>query len=81
MDARTSGRLGGLTLATKPDYDADATAARARKGLAAKWLREADPDGTLPEAERQKRADRLMEMHLIRMREARWKGKRKGEAK
>jgi hypothetical protein len=39
-------------------------------GRAAAWerfLRLVDPDGTLPEAERVKRAERLRQAHMIRM--------------
>jgi hypothetical protein len=35
----------------------DSTPARARAGLEAKFLREVDPDGVLPEAERIRRAE------------------------
>jgi hypothetical protein len=39
----------------------------ARAGLRAKFLREADPDGTLSEAERERGADQLMQAHMLRM--------------
>jgi len=51
--ARTSDR----TQATAP----------ARRGLTAKFEREADPDGVLPPGERTRRADLLMRAHMLRM--------------
>jgi len=51
--ARTSDR----TQATAP----------ARRGLTAKFEREADPDGILPPGERTRRADLLMRAHMLRM--------------
>lgn len=57
-------RVGGLTVQAR--YGG-AVAARARKGLAAKFEREADPDGVLPEAERQRRAALLMRAHMLRL--------------
>ena len=51
--ARTSDR----TQATAP----------ARRGLTAKFEREADPDGVLPPEERTRRADLLMRAHMLRM--------------
>ena len=51
--ARTSDR----TEATAP----------ARRGLTAKFEREADPDGVLPPEERARRADLLMRAHMLRM--------------
>jgi len=56
--------MGGLTVQAR--YGG-AVAARARKGLRAKFEREADPDGVLPEAERQRRADLLMRAHMLRL--------------
>lgn len=47
--------------------DRAAATAPARAGLRAKFLREADPDGTLPEAERERRADHLFTAHMLRM--------------
>ncbi len=39
----------------------------ARRGLRAKFEREADPDGTLTPAERARRADHLMRAHMFRL--------------
>ena len=69
MNPHTSGRIGGLTRASKPDYDGHEATAPAFKGLLAKFLREADPEGKLPEAERQQKADRLLHIHMIRLAE------------
>ena len=51
--------------AREPDRAAATAAARA--GLRAKYEREADPDGSLPPAERARRADSLMRAHMLRM--------------
>ncbi len=51
------GRVPDRTAATEP----------ARAGLRAKFLREADPDNSLPEAERERRADQLQRAHMLRM--------------
>lgn len=52
--ARVRGRVGGLTTVAR--YGPDKIAARAREGLRARFLREADPSGELPHAERERRA-------------------------
>jgi hypothetical protein len=41
--------------------------APARRGLWAKFLREADPDGVLSDAEREARAHQLQHAHMLRM--------------
>jgi hypothetical protein len=51
------GRTADRAAATEP----------ARRGLRAKFEREADPDGTLPPQERARRADLLMRSHMLRM--------------
>jgi hypothetical protein len=45
--------------AKESPYGPDSTPAKARAGLEARFLREADPDGSLPEAERLRRAECL----------------------
>lgn len=47
--------------------DRQAATAPARRGMRAKFEREADPDGTLSPAERERRADQLMHAHMLRM--------------
>lgn len=47
--------------------DRSAATAPARRGLRAKFEREADPDGTLPAQERARQADQLMQAHMLRM--------------
>jgi len=47
--------------------DRAAATAPVRRGLRAKFEREADPDGTLNPAERGRRADHLMRAHMLRM--------------
>lgn len=51
--------------AMEPDRKG-ATAA-ARKGLAAKWAREVDPDGVLPPDELERRVASLRRAHMARM--------------
>jgi len=51
------GRTTDRTAATEP----------ARRGLRAKFEREADLDGTLSPQERTRRADQLMQAHMLRM--------------
>lgn len=63
--ARARGRVGGLTTILR--HGAGPTAARARSGLWAKFVREADPEGKLPESERNARARVLQELHYARM--------------
>lgn len=45
----------------------DAAPARARAGLDAKFLREVDPEGVLPEPERRRRAECAKRAHFQRM--------------
>jgi hypothetical protein len=45
--------------------------APARAGYDARWLRLADPDGLLGDAERRRRADGLLKEHITRMAYAR----------
>jgi hypothetical protein len=47
--------------------DRGAATEPARRGLRAKFEREADPDGTLDPAERARRADTLMTAHMLRL--------------
>jgi hypothetical protein len=47
--------------------DRAAALAPAHAGLRAKFLREADPDGTLDPGERERRADQLHRAHMLRM--------------
>ncbi len=56
----------------------DRTAATepARRGLRARFEREADPDGTLNAAERARRADALMTAHMLRLAHASAKARR-----
>ncbi|MDQ2748722.1 MAG: hypothetical protein M3Y44_04215 [Actinomycetota bacterium] len=51
------GRTSDRTAATEP----------ARRGLRAKFEREADPEGALSAPERLQRADQLMQAHMLRM--------------
>jgi hypothetical protein len=58
-------RIGGLAKSAK--FDPREATEPARVGWRAKWLREADPDGVLPDAERERRADALMRAHMSRL--------------
>jgi hypothetical protein len=55
----------------------DAAPARARAGLEAKFLREADPDGVLPEPERQRRAALIRTAYYQRLALASLKARRR----
>ncbi len=61
------GRTGDRTAATEP----------ARRGLRAKFEREADPDGMLSAQERTRRADQLMHAHMLRMSRAAARARRR----
>lgn len=58
-----------IAAAERWGHTADRTAATepARRGLRAKFEREADPDGGLSAQERTRRADQLMQAHMLRM--------------
>jgi hypothetical protein len=51
----------------------------ARRGLAAKFERLADPDGSLAPEERARRADSLMKAHMLRMARASAQTRRRRE--
>ena len=42
-------------------------AERGQRGLHARFLREVDPDGTLPQAERERRAEAAYRAHMARL--------------
>lgn len=65
MDNSTRARIAALTRHSRGDTTA--ATAPARKGFMAKFEREVDPDGTLPVAERQRRAERAMRAHMLRL--------------
>ena len=58
-----------IAAAERWGHTSDRTAATepARRGLRAKFEREADPDGILSSQERTRRADQLMQAHMLRM--------------
>jgi hypothetical protein len=58
------GRIGAHVLHSR--HDSHEIAARAREGLARKYLDEVDPERTLPEAERLRRAEHARRAHLAR---------------
>lgn len=57
--------MGGLT--TSGRYGKRFIAARARQGLMAKFISEADPEGRLDPIEREERARALLRAHMIRL--------------
>jgi len=63
--AQQLGRIGAHVLHSR--YDSRDIAARARRGLEAKFEREADPDGVLSPEERRKRAYHLRQAHYARL--------------
>lgn len=58
-------------------HDPNAHALKMQAALRAKFEREADPDGALPEAERQRRAEQLYKAHMARLAFASAKARRK----
>jgi hypothetical protein len=58
------GRIGAHVLHSR--HDSSDIAARAREGLAKKYLDQVDPDRRLPEAERLRRAEHARRAHLAR---------------
>jgi hypothetical protein len=58
------GRIGAHVLHSR--HDSSDIAARAREGLAKKYLDQVDPDRTLSEAERLRRAEHARRAHLAR---------------
>ena len=58
-------RLGGLARAAR--YDGREMTAKATATRRAKFLREVDPDGTLPEAERERRAAAAERFYMARL--------------
>jgi hypothetical protein len=62
------GRTADRSAATEP----------ARRGLRAKFEREADPEGALDAAERTRRADALMTAHMLRLARASAQARRSG---
>lgn len=58
-------RIASLTRWSKEDPAA--TAARGQAGLLARFEREVDPEGSLPEAERRRRAECARQAHMARL--------------
>lgn len=65
MNRAEAGRLGGLT--THATRDSYAHLAPARSAFRARFEQEVDPDGLLPADERERRADRAMRAHMLRL--------------
>lgn len=59
------GRLGAFV--THSRHDSKVTTAKARETFLSKFEREVDPDGVLPEAERQRRAEYARKAHFTRL--------------
>jgi hypothetical protein len=58
-------RIGGLARAAQ--YDGREVTKAARLAFADRWIREVDPEGTLPRAERERRARAAMRAHMHRL--------------
>jgi hypothetical protein len=63
VDARTWGRIGGLTAWAR--NDAETMTGAAHRGFRAKFAAIVDPEGRLDPQERAVRADRLMRAHML----------------
>ncbi|MGI5834970.1 MAG: hypothetical protein ACOX87_00580 [Chloroflexota bacterium] len=63
--AAIRGRIGAYTQHAM--YDPKETTRKAREGFNAKFLREVDPDGVLPEEERVRRAEMARRAHFSRL--------------
>lgn len=59
------GRIGAYV--THGRYDSREITKPARDGFLRRFLEEADPDGRLPPAERQRRAESLLKAHMARL--------------
>ena len=64
-DMALRGRLGAYVLHSR--YDPRETTKKARQAFLARFLREVDPDGVLPEAERQRRALAARRAFFVRL--------------
>jgi hypothetical protein len=62
---RERGRIGGHVMHSR--HDSHQIAARAREGLTRKFLDQVDPERTLPEAERQRRAAHARRAFMLRI--------------
>lgn len=74
-DMARRGRIGGLTTSSR--HDTKANTAPARKAFLSRFEREVDPDGSLPEAERQRRAEAAKKAHMLKLAHASAKARRK----
>jgi hypothetical protein len=72
------GRIGGLTTASR--YDGREITAKARATFRASFEREVDPDGTLPEPERLRRAEAARRAHYARLGLASARARRKARS-
>lgn len=64
-EAALRGRIGAYRL--HATHDPKETTAKARQTFLAKFEREVDPDSTLPEAERKRRAEYARKAHFARL--------------
>jgi hypothetical protein len=62
-DAAAWGRIGGLTAWSR--NDAETMTGAAHRGFRARFEREVDPEGTLPQAERATRAERARRAYML----------------
>src|SRR5688500_5029600 len=73
-DMATRGRIGGHVRASR--YDAEQLTGRARAGLLERFRREVDPDGTLPDHERDRRVEQARSAFYARLARKRWASRR-----
>lgn len=59
------GRIGAYALHSK--YDSREITRAARAAYLAKWTREVDPQGVLPEDERDRRAEAALKAHMAKL--------------
>ena len=65
-DRSLIGRIGAAALHSQGKTNTQA----ARKAFNDRFIREVDPEGVLPEAERQKRAEKARELYFLRLTKA-----------
>ncbi len=75
-EAALRGRIGAFVLHSK--YDSRETTANARARFLDRFEREVDPDGTLPESERRRRAQYARKAHFARLALASSRARSKG---
>ena len=73
-----AGRIGGLVAHSR--HDSRELTAAGRKAFLDRFEREVDPEGTLPESERKRRAELAKRAHMTRLAYASARARRRGQA-